>query len=181
MNKTDSRHIGILISVLLLWSGMLFFCVYGHYQQEMAKLEADRALQIERVEAVRQFEREHGSTEDYRARLDTGRKLLEDKLPQDMDEAGFMQAVSRAAVSSGVKLTAMVSEQQESGHGLPEGLSKQALRVSVQGDFFSVLSFLRSLNAQPRFFTVQTGRAESENTIISLDTSLQIYSYTYNR
>ncbi len=177
MNKTDGRHIGILISVLLLWSGMLFFCVHGHYQQEMAELEADRARQIEQIEAVEQFEREHGSAEDYRVRLDAGRKLMADKLPENMDEAGFMQAVSRAAESSGVKLTAMAPEKQESGHELTKGLSKQSLRVSVQGDFFSVLNFLRSLNAQPRFFTVQTGSARLENTIISLDTSLQIYSY----
>ena len=77
---------------------------------------------------------------------------------------------------SNVKITLLKIQPSK----MQDNLAIQNIDVALQGDYFSLLSFLRSVSLFQFVTTIQQGTMFVENDSIKCNLTLQIYADNYN-
>lgn len=189
MNRQDRKRILLLLGIVSALALMLFFCLNSFYYDKMDEIKALEQQQAAEIAALQDFYSQSGSTKDHEAKLNAQAKLIEDKLPEAMDEDVFAAALNEAARGCGTEvLSVAVSDgtgrEEKPNNSGQTGLRSRTIKISLQGSFFELVRFMRSLNAMQRFAAVKKAGIKAgsdENNSIRCDLTLQIYAYNYNR
>lgn len=189
MNRQDRKRILLLLGIVSAWALMLFFCINSFYYDKMDEIKALEQQQAAEITAVQDFYSQSGTVKECAAKLNAQAKLAEDKLPEAMGEDAFAAALNEAARGCGTEVLSVsvaegTSPEEKPDEGGQAGLHIRTVKISLQGSFFELVRFMRSLNAMQRFAAVKNSSIKAvsdENNSVRCDLTLQIYSYNYNR
>ena len=168
------RYLIALYVVLVLAFGVGISSVVL-YPQEARITELDRQLQQEKqkVAAVENFVLAHPDTEKYLADLQKSLLRAETALPGSVDVSIFMAQLEKDARASGVKLTfvkpSVVTDRA--------GYRELPVEVSVEGNFFATLSFLKKLEDGARFSIPASFLIQQKQNSLVTRLNIQIFCY----
>ena len=102
--------------------------------------------------------------------------ILNQKLPEKLITDELVSKLGDVAQLSNVKITLLKIQPSK----MQDNLAIQNIDVALQGDYFSLLSFLRSVSLFQFVTTIQQGTMFVENDSIKCNLTLQIYADNYN-
>ena len=159
-----------LLTVLL---GAAFFrWGYLPQEEEIARIEAQVAQDKEELVRIQNFMNANmgvsDRTKEMKSRLTTAKR----RLPEEMDQGGFIALLEREAQHERIVLSAVAP-----GKAAAEG---EALRlpidVEMEGDYFRFLAFLQALEASERFIRVESTEIRSDEGKLHIKLCLSIFS-----
>ncbi len=197
LNRKDYRHIGIIFSIVFVWIAILFFFVNIYGNNLMEKMNNDMSVEQRQIDTVNDYVTVHGDLKSYQDKLNLNLQTLQEKIPdknsstEKLDDDFLAQLNQMAAVSK-VQIIQLIprkndntknDETKNSEAEVNETYFAETISLSVQGDYFAVLGFLRQLNLSSRLVAVEQGKIyqlNESNSSIVCDLTLQIYTYLYN-
>lgn len=192
MNKRDYKNLVICVSTVAIWLMVLFFCVYRPYKQNMEGIQNQLQENSVAINTVRTFFAEHGEKNTYQNKLAVNLKLLKEKIPSELAEAEFLAKVNEIAMLSNVQIIEMkpseykndkkkINEHLENEIKAKEDYSSKCWIITLHGDYFNIVKFLRQINSLPRLVNIMSGEVYSENEYLVCKLALQIYLANYNK
>ena len=160
MNPQQARSRFFLMIALSACLGAAFY-FFLHLPQhaELRAKEAEAFRIRQELAATDAFRRGHPEPAKEEKKVETRRRLVEVKLPPRLDRGAFLLETERRAAESGLQLLGVVpGDGSDAG-----GLAKAPVRLSVRGDFFSLLDFLYSLEQRGRFVKIDAVRGKTDN------------------
>ena len=160
MNPKQARSRFFLMTALSAFLGAAFY-FFLHLPQhaELHAKEAEAFRLRQELAAADAFRRGHPEPAKEEKTVETRRRLLEVKLPPRLDGGAFMLEAERRAAESGVQLLGVVpGDGRDAG-----GLAKAPVRLSVRGDFFSLIDFLYALEQRGRFVKIDAMRGKVDD------------------
>ena len=167
-------YLVVLYLVLVLALG-LFVSSLVLYPQELRIGELTRQLQVERqkVAVVEKFILDHPDSDKRLFELQQSLARVEKALPESLDVSLFMSQLQRDAAASGVKLTnvrpAVLVDRA--------GYREMPIEVSVEGNYFATLAFLKKLEDGDRFNLPTGFLVQRKQDKLTTRLSLQIFCF----
>lgn len=159
-------------AVFLLLSGIIFW--QGPYQtQRQVIVSRQTVLQQkkEQVLSVENFLNAHGEAVAYEAEIARRAAKQHQQLPCQLETGKFLAELQQLAAAKGVVLSAAAPGTVES----KAGCRQLPLRVTIAGDYFSLLDFLQGLEELERFSSVDKMELHSEEGRLSCQLLIHIY------
>jgi len=157
---------------LLLLSGIIFW--QGPYQAQRQVIEGRQAVlqqQKEQVLSVENFLNAHGEAAAYEAEIARRSAKQHQQLPYQLETGKFLAELQQLAVDKGIVLHA-AAPGAVAGKA---GCRQLPLRVTIAGDYFSLLDFLQGLEEMERFSSVDELELHSEEGRLSCQLLIHIY------
>ena len=145
------------------------------YPQETRISERQRQLQqeMQKVAAVENFVLTNPDMDKHLADLQQALLRAEKSLPGSMDTANFLAEIEKEARAAGVRLTGVKPGAIVDRAGYRE----MPLEISVEGNYFATLSFLKKLEDTARFNVPASFLIQQKQTALATRLNLQIFCY----
>jgi Tfp pilus assembly protein PilO len=145
------------------------------YPQE-ARIDARQQQlrqELQKVAAVENYVLTHPDMDKHLQDLQQALLRVEKSLPGSMDVSDFLSALERDARAAGVRLTAVKPGAVTDRTGYRE----MPLEVSVEGNYFATLSFLKKLEDGIRFNLPVSFLIQQKQNTLATRLNLLIYCY----
>ena len=156
--------------LLLLWAVMLWQGAGALGELEEQELQLHR-LQEEQA-ALERLQAEHPDVEKYQMEVEKELKHVGALLPDDMETAVFLQEMKAAADRTGMVLCELAPEEAAEENGL----LAMPVRVTLQGDYFSLVRFLRVVQNGSRLMQVAAMDVASKGDFLDCRLQFKIFS-----
>ena len=156
--------------LLLLWAVMLWQGPGALGELEEQELHLHR-LQEEQA-ARERLQAEHPDVEKYQMEVEKELKHVGALLPDDMETAVFLQEMKAAADRTGMVLCELAPEEAAEENGL----LAMPVRVTLQGDYFSLVRFLRVVQNGSRLMQVAAMDVASKGDFLDCRLRFKIFS-----
>lgn len=177
MTKQDYKYAIMAIGIIFAWIMILFFCVYKPISNSINQMNEQIKQDSYELNEMANFIALHNDDLSmYQEQLNTNLMILNQKLPEKLIADELVSKLGDVAQSSNVKITLLKIQPSK----MQENLAVQNIDINLQGDYFSLLSFLRSVSLFPFVTTIQQGMMFVENDSIKCNLTLQIYADNYN-
>lgn len=178
MNKRDYRYMIMTAGLIVVWIILLFFCVYKPLTAGIDELDRQIQKNSYELEEMNNFALIHNNDlTAYQKQLAVNLSVLEQKIPSDMATDETVQQISQVAQTADVVITSLKIQPAEK----KENILIQNIDISLKGNYFSLLAFLRSVNLFTRTVIARRGIVSAENDTLVCNLTLQIYTDNYNR
>lgn len=177
MTKRDYKYAIMAIGIIFAWLMILFFCVYKPLSGSINQMNEQIKQQNYELNEMADFMALHNDDlTKYQKQLNTNLMILNQKLPEKIIADELVTKLGDAAELSNVKITLLKIQPSK----MQENLVVQNMDVALQGNYFSLLSFLRNVSLFSFVTTIQQGTMFVENDSIKCNLTLQIYADNYN-
>ena len=145
------------------------------YPQETRISERQRQLQqeMQKVAAVENFVLTNPDMDKHLADLQQALLRAEKSLPGSMDTANFLAEIEKEARVAGVRLTGVKPGALVDRAGYRE----MPVEISVEGNYFATLSFLKKLEDTARFNVPASFLIQQKQNALATRLNLQIFCY----
>lgn len=187
MNKQDYQNIAICAGIIFVWSMILFFCIYQPYQNSIKTMDKRIQENTLAINDVENFFAKHGEKTAYQNKLNLNLQLLQEKIPSELAETEFLTKLNEIALLSDVKIVVLnPSEYKDLKNEINKvnqdnAYNSKSWQITLHGEYFNILKFLRQINAMPRLVNIKIGEIYQENDYVVCKLTLQIYSANYNK
>ena len=171
MAKWKGRGFVVFSCLLLLCWAVLIWQGLGAVKELQAQEEYLLGLRQEYA-ALERLQREHPDVEKYQMEIEMEEKRVDALLPDEMQTAVFLQELKAAADRTGMLLCELVPEEAEEENGL----LAMPVKVNLQGDYFSLVRFLRSLQNGSRLMQIVAMDVSSKGDFLACRLRLKIFS-----
>ncbi|MBM6833171.1 type 4a pilus biogenesis protein PilO [Megamonas hypermegale] len=177
MTKRDYKYAIMVIGIIFAWLMMMFFCVYKPLSGSINQMNEQIKQQNYELNEMANFIALHNDDLNmYQKQLNTNLMILNQKLPEKLITDELVSKLGDVAQLSNVKITLLKIQPSK----MQDNLAIQNIDVALQGDYFSLLSFLRNVSLFQFVTTIQQGTMFVENDSIKCNLTLQIYADNYN-
>ncbi len=150
---------------VMLWQGAGALGELQEQEVQLHRLQEEQAA-LERLQA------EHPDVEQYQLEVEKELKHVGALLPDDMETAVFLQELKAAADRTGMVLCELAPEEPAEENGL----LAMPVRVNLQGDYFSLVRFLRAVQNGSRLMQVAAMDVASKGDFLDCRLRLKIFS-----
>ena len=156
--EARKRFCGMTVFSAILGAAFYFF-LYAPQWEELQTKEAE-AAEIRRVMAeTAAFRKSHPDPVKEQGKSEARNHLVESLLPRRLEQGAFLMEAEKRAAAVGIKLLGAVpGDGAETG-----GVVRAPIRLSVRGDYFSLLDFIYSLEQRGRFVKIDAVRGKTDN------------------
>lgn len=181
MNRQDYKHMVIIGSIIFAWIMILFFCAYKPYEQMENRLNTQIAENQQFIADIKMYKQKYQDLNKYQIKLQNNEQLLQEKVPANLLEDEVLIKLNELAKSSEVAIISLKPEAVQ----VENTYSREDIKLSLSGDYFHILRFLRQLNISPRLIMIKQGSIslqenQMENNLLICNLTLQIYADNYN-
>ena len=155
----------LVLWMVMLWQGV---GVLGELREQEKHLHG---LQEEQA-ALERLQEEHPDVEKYQLEVEMEKKRVAALLPDEMQTGVFLQELKAASDRTGMVLCELVPEEAQEENGL----FAMPVRVNLQGDYFSLVRFLRALQNGSRFMQVVAMDVASKGDFLDCRLQFKIFS-----
>ena len=155
----------LVLWMVMLWQGAGVLGELREQEKHLHGLQEEQAA-LERLQA------EHPDVEKYQLEVEMELKHVGELLPDDMQTAIFLQELKAAADRTGMRLCELVPEETEE----EKGLLAMPVSVNLQGDYFSLVRFLRALQNGSRLVQIVAMDVSSKGDILDCRLRFKIFS-----
>jgi len=143
--------------------------------QETRISERQRLLQqeMQRVATVENFVLTNPDMDKHLTDLQQALLRAEKSLPGSMDTAGFLAELEKEARAAGVRLTGVKPGAIVDRAGFRE----MPVEISVEGNYFATLAFLKKLEDAARFNVPASFLIQQKQNVLATRLNLQIFCY----
>ncbi len=196
LNRRDYRYIWIIFGIVFVWIAILFFLVNIYGSNILEKMNDELNTEQQQIEEINNYVAVHGDLKSYQDKLKLNLQSLQEKVPEsrngEMADDSFLAQLNQMVAISRVQIIKLVPQKSDNAKREKrdetvargsETCLEETISISVQGDYFAVLGFLRQLHVSSRLVAVKQGKIyqlSDINQSIVCDLTLQIYSYPYN-
>ncbi len=196
LNRRDYRYIWIIFGIVFVWIAILFFLVNIYGSNILEKMNDELNTEQQQIEEINYYVAVHGDLKSYQDKLKLNLQSLQEKVPEsrngEMTDDSFLAQLNQMAAVSRVQIIKLVPQKSDNAKREKtdetvargsETCLEETISMSVQGDYFAVLGFLRQLHVSSRLVAVKQGKIYQLNELnssIVCDLTLQIYTYPYN-
>ncbi len=196
LNRRDYRYIWIIFGIVFVWIAILFFLVNIYGSNILEKMNDELNTEQQQIEEINNYVAVHGDLKSYQDKLKLNLQSLQEKVPEsrngEMADDSFLAQLNQMAAVSRVQIIKLVPQKSDNAKREKtdetvargnETCLEETISMSVQGDYFAVLGFLRQLHVSSRLVAVKQGKIYQLNELnssIVCDLTLQIYTYPYN-
>lgn len=168
------QYLIILYLVAVLAAGLAVSSIFL-YPQEMRIFEMSRQLSAEKqkVAVIESFILAHPDTEQYLTQLQQSLAKADQALPGSLDVSKFIAQLEKDARESGVKLLNIKPSAMTDRAGYRE----MPVEVSIEGQFYSTMAFLKRLEDGERFSLPSAFLIQQKPGGLSTRLNLQIFCY----
>ncbi len=171
MQKWKCRGFAAASCLLLaLWAAMMWQGAGA--VQELEEQEQSLHQMQEEYAALERLQEEHPDVEKYQLEVEMEKKRVAALLPDEMQTGVFLQELKAASDRTGMVLCELVPEEAQEENGL----SAMPVRVNLQGDYFSLVRFLRALQNGSRFMQVVAMDVASKGDFLDCRLQFKIFS-----
>ena len=122
--------------------------------------------------ALERLQAEHPDVEKYQMEVEKELKHVGALLPDDMETAVFLQEMKTAADRTGMVLCELAPEEAAEENGL----LAMPVRVTLQGDYFSLVRFLRVVQNGSRLMQVAARGVASKGDFLDCRLRFKMFS-----
>lgn len=178
MNKRDYRYTITVVGVIFIWVILLFFCIYKPLTNNIAQMNEQIWQNNKELEEMNNFVLLHNNDLTvYQKQLATNLSVIKQKIPADLVTDETLQKINQTAQDTNMIITSLKIQPAKKY----ENILVQDINISLKGDYFSILAFLRGLNLSSRTIIVKQGEMITENDSLKCNLTLQIYADNYNK
>lgn len=171
MQKWKCRGFAAASCLLLaLWAAMMWQGAGA--VQELEEQEQSLHQMQEEYAALERLQEEHPDVEKYQLEVEMEKKRVAALLPDEMQTGVFLQELKAASDRTGMVLCELVPEEVQEENGL----LAMPVRVNLQGDYFSLVRFLRALQNGSRFMQVVAMDVASKGDFLDCRLQFKIFS-----
>lgn len=171
MQKWKCRGFAAASCLLLaLWAAMMWQGAGA--VQELEEQEQSLHQMQEEYAALERLQEEHPDVEKYQLEVEMEKKRVAALLPDEMQTGVFLQELKAASDRTGMVLCELVPEEAQEENGL----LAMSVRVNLQGDYFSLVRFLRALQNGSRFMQVVAMDVASKGDFLDCRLQFKIFS-----
>ena len=171
MQKWKCRGFAAASCLLLaLWAAMMWQGAGA--VQELEEQEQSLHQVQEEYAALERLQEEHPDVEKYQLEVEMEKKRVAALLPDEMQTGVFLQELKAASDRTGMVLCELVPEEAQEENGL----LAMPVRVNLQGDYFSLVRFLRVLQNGSRFMQVVAMDVASKGDFLDCRLQFKIFS-----
>lgn len=171
MQKWKCRGFAAASCLLLaLWAAMMWQGAGA--VQELEEQEQSLHQMQEEYAALERLQEEHPDVEKYQLEVEMEKKRVAALLPDEMQTGVFLQELKAASDRTGMVLCELVPEEAQEENGL----LAMPVRVNLQGDYFSLVRFLRVLQNGSRFMQVVAMDVASKGDFLDCRLQFKIFS-----
>lgn len=178
MNKRDYRYTITVVGVIFIWVILLFFCIYKPLTNNIAQMNEQIWQNNKELEEMNNFVLLHNNDLTvYQKQLATNLSVIKQKIPTDLVIDETLQKINQIAQDTNMIITSLKIQPAKKY----ENILVQDIDISLKGDYFSILAFLRGLNLSSRTIIVKQGKMITDNDSLKCNLTLQIYADNYNK
>ena len=178
MNKRDYRYTITVVGVIFIWVILLFFCIYKPLTNNIAQMKEQIWQNNKELEEMNNFVLLHNNDLTvYQKQLATNLSVIKQKIPTDLVIDETLQKINQIAQDTNMIITSLKIQPAKKY----ENILVQDIDISLKGDYFSILVFLRGLNLSSRTIIVKQGKIITDNDSLKCNLTLQIYADNYNK
>ena len=126
----------------------------------------------EQEQSLHQMQEEQPDVEKYQLEVEMEKKRVAALLPDEVQTGVFLQELKAASDRTGMVLCELVPEEAQEENGL----FAMPVRVNLQGDYFSLVRFLRALQNGSRFMQVVAMDVASKGDFLDCRLQFKIFS-----
>lgn len=172
--KAGEKTINLLACIALVLSTGFGVKALELWNERQLAVEQTQKLQGELTQQIR-FANEHSDYKTYKIKLLDKQKKLEQQVEHNLNLNNILQRLQKQAQAQSIQLSSMQME----GKPMPlqQGLQLQTVKISVVGNFYSLLRWLRQ--AERDGCKVKKLRLQSvmqEKEVLKMDISLEFHT-----
>ena len=172
--KAGEKTINLLACIALVLSTGFGVKALELWNERQLAVEQTQKLQGELTQQIR-FADEHSDYKTYKIKLLDKQKKLEQQVEHNLNLNNILQRLQKQAQAQSIQLSSMQME----GKPMPlqQGLQLQTVKISVVGNFYSLLRWLRQ--AERDGCKVKELRLHSDmqaKEVLKMDISLKFYT-----
>ena len=161
-----------LTLLLALAAGVSSLALYPQEERIVARQQQLRQ-ELQKVATVEKYVLNHPDMDKHLQDLQQGLLRAEKSLPASMDVSEFLSALERDARAAGVRLSAVKPGTVTDRAGYRE----MPLEISVEGNYFATLAFLKKLEDGIRFNLPASFLIQQKQNVLVTRLNLLIYCY----
>lgn len=152
--------------------GSVFLHVISDVEMERKAAQAMLEEVWSKKLAAQEYQSTHENYEKYEKEVLSRHQLMQDKIPEKLMTGKFISELQRIAGQGEAQLLSIIPGKVEQlGHG-----SSQSVELTVKGDFFTILSFVRGLEDCKLFIHVDSLSLKGDGHLVECHMGLRIYS-----
>lgn len=172
--KAGEKTINLLACIALVLSTGFGVKAVELWNERQLAVEQTQKLQGELTQQIR-FANEHSDYKTYKIKLLDKQKKLEQQVEHNLNLNNILQRLQKQAQAQSIQLSSMQME----GKPMPlqQGLQLQTVKISVVGNFYSLLRWLRQ--AERDGCKVKELRLQSDmqaKEVLKMDISLEFHT-----
>ena len=157
--KGAQRRFCVMAGFSAVLAAAFYVFLYAPQREELQTKEAE-AVELRRVVAEAEaFRKDHPDPAKEKGKAEARNRLVAGLLPPRLEQGAFLMEAEKRAAAAGIKLAGVLP-----GDGADAGGAVRApVRLSVSGEFFSLLDFLYSLEQRGRFVKIDAVRGKTDD------------------
>ena len=170
MRKEQRMAMVILVVTLLFLAGGVILL-----QQQRAELfvkQQQAGQNQQEILQIENFMNAHLQEEDYAAELKKREQVVQEQLPESMEQGRFLSLLQQEALRHGVVL----AEVRPGSARSTERFAELAVETEICGSYFQVLDFLEAMEQSGRFLRIENTKVKSENGLLHCRILFKIYA-----
>ena len=170
--KAGEKTINLLACIALMLSTGFGVKALELWNERQLAVEQTQKLQGQLTQQIR-FADEHSDYKTYKIKLLDKQKKLEQQVEHNLNLNNILQRLQKQAQAQSIQLSSMQLE----GNPLQQGLQLQTVKISVVGNFYSLLRWLRQ--AERDGCKVKELRLQSDmqaKEVLKMDISLEFHT-----
>lgn len=171
MKYKDYKHLIICISIISLWLMILFF-LGNIVNSKVDMLNNMKNQQQQELIRYYSFMEKNKNIDSYKEKIDFNLNLLNEKIPEEINEEKFLWQLNDMAKYSAVNIIEVIPKEKN----IKDNLEQEKIELVLQGDFFAIVDFFNKLNLNNRLVTIQDSNIFIQNNTINAELTLQIYA-----
>ena len=172
--KAGEKTINLLACIALVLSTGFGVKALELWNERQLAVEQTQKLQMQLTQQIR-FADEHSDYKTYKIKLLDKQKKLEQQVEHNLNLNNILQHLQKQAQAQSIQLSSMQLE----GKPMPlqQGLQLQTVKISVAGNFYSLLRWLRQVErdgCKVKELRLQSDMQAKE--VLKMDISLEFHT-----
>ena len=139
-----------------------------HYVQQQDRLQEYNG----RLSRLKALQEQHPDLEMYQMEIEAQRKRTDQLLPDAMNMAGLLPQLQKNILRSGLEMKELLP-----GEIVKEnGVSAQPLQVKVEGNYFGMLEFIRTMENGAPLCQVSAMDLQQKGNVLSAKLQFKVFS-----
>lgn len=159
------------MSIISLWVMILFF-LGNIVNTKIETIKDIKEQQQAELKNYHDFMARNQNVDKYREKVNFNLNLLAEKIPSDLCEEKFLLQLNDMAKYSAVEILEIVPQEKQ----VQDNIKQQRIKLTLQGNYFEIIDFLRQLNVNNRLVSIQDSNIFIQNDTINAKLTLQIYA-----